>query len=138
MKALLAVLGTSFAVNLCLNIVQVACHEKDEYSSNCIKKGFCDTLFFLLTIRTHRTGKICRHENQGVKLYSDYMQLEMFMKNANPTILSDSIVPSFSSRARVLDISFLMGFTCLSPVQGWQRGRMSDKGFLLYPYRRFS
>jgi hypothetical protein len=138
MKALLAVLGTSFAVNLCLNIVQVACHEKDGVASRCFKKEFSCPPFFLLTILTHRTGKICRHENQGFKLYNDYMQLEMFMKSANPTILSDSIVLSFSSRARVLDISFLMGFTCLNSVQGWQRGRMSDDGFLPYPYRRFS
>jgi len=62
----------------------------------------------------------------------------MFARVTISTILSESIIPSFFGRLRVLDISFLMGFTTFNSVQGWQRGRKSDKGFLPYPNRRYA
>jgi hypothetical protein len=35
MKALLAVLGTSFAVNQCPDNLQIACHEKNDHGTYC-------------------------------------------------------------------------------------------------------
>ena len=137
MKALLAVLGTSFAVNLCQIILQVACHEKDGDASHCFKRDFSKFPLSLPAIRTHRAGKICRHEDQGLKMSIDNKQLKIFAKSMNPTILSKSIVSSFAAGQGVLDISFLMGFTHLNSVQGWQRGRKPDEGSLPYPNRRF-
>ena len=60
MKALLAVLGTSFAVNVMQTNLQIACHEKNKSESARFIRILFDIPCFHRPVCMYEKGKICR------------------------------------------------------------------------------
>lgn len=112
MKALLAVLGTSFAVNVVQTNLQIACHGENASESHRFKRAFFDIPSFPSPMCMNEKGKICR-TLRTILLNSLYYRVVTLIQ---PVFDFDNIVETYRSPdtrhdREVLDISPLMGFT---------------------------